>query len=646
MCALKAERMRRVLIVGTKDALPKTVDTLYATGTFHVVDFNERGDAIDIGSPLPGSESASSKLLKMMAVSKNLGLADESGGVGGRLPVERVRQELDGVLKRLEGELESAVQSRKDAESLLSEKRAELAALAPYHHVDFPLSSLRGHGELAIFHGKFRSDPEQGLAAVTDSYDIVRGDATIVLVDKKVEREASEILSKCGFTELPLPSSPGVPSDEARRLGAEIAILERDAQAVKARIAKLRAENDLFVLASMEELSITANKAETPLRFGAGRHSFLVDGWVPDGKLEALRARLSSCPDGVVDVLDLGWSGDEEPPIRLNNPAAARPIEMLIEMFSLPKYSEIDPTVLMLATFPIFYGLMLGDWGYGIVLVALSLSGAFAKLMGKLGMSGGAPGLSKILLYCGITSIAFGLIYDEFFGFELLHGWDLHFELLGIAFPVYRGEESMVGKMLIFCVYVGVVHLFIGYGIGLYNVRAEHGLKTAILEKGGWILTLVGLVVVLVTALNENMLSGGDIPLGNPMLLAGIATIIAGVIMTAMVEKINGILELPGLASNLLSYTRIFAIGLSSIGIALAFNEEMAMPAIESGGLGVVIGVLILILGHALNIALGIIGPLIQSLRLHYVEFFTKFYRGGGVKFNPLGIRRKHTKEA
>ena len=183
-----------------------------------------------------------------------------------------------------------------------------------------------------------------------------------------------------------------------------------------------------------------------------------------------------------------------------------------------------------------------------------------------------------------------------------------------------------------------------GYAIGVYNVRAEHGLRTAILEKGGWILTLVGLVMFAVTAL-PGLLDGSGLPMGNIVLLAGIAIMVTGIVMTAVVEKINGILDLPGLASNLLSYTRIFAIGLSSIGIALAFNEEMALPAIRGGGIGIILGILILVMGHGLNIALGIIGPLIQSLRLHYVEFFTKFYKGGGVKFNPLSIRRKHTKE-
>jgi V/A-type H+-transporting ATPase subunit I len=142
------------------------------------------------------------------------------------------------------------------------------------------------------------------------------------------------------------------------------------------------------------------------------------------------------------------------------------------------------------------------------------------------------------------------------------------------------------------------------------------------------------------------MIAGDGLQFTSTQAIAGLVILAVGVAMAFTVEGINTVLELPGLTGNLLSYTRIYAIGLSSVGIALAFNEYMAVPAIEAGGIGIIIGGLVLVAGHALNIGLGIIGPLIQTLRLHYVEFFTKFYKGGGVKFNPLNIRRKYTKEA
>jgi V/A-type H+-transporting ATPase subunit I len=643
---LQTERMKRVLVVGTMKALPSTIDVLYDVGAFHVIDFKDGGDTLEMGSPLPGSEEASAKLLKMMAVSQSLAIGDCGLGETSRLSPEKIACELDPAMAHLELEISSEVHARKEIAELLLDKRTTLSTLRPFSHLDFPISSLRGYASIAVFSGRFKTDPRMALSEVTDVFDVIDGEATLVIADKAMEREVADALARCGYTEMPLPPIDGMPSVEIQRLVSEIGILEDKLRAIDGRILSLREKNELFVLASIEELSIEANKAETPLRFGTGRHAFVVDGWIPVKDLARVKSELAANETGSVEVLDVGFEpAVDEPPIKLSNPKGARPMEMLIEMFSLPKYNEVDPTALMLITFPIFYGLMLGDWGYGIVLVALSISGAFKDLMGRLGMAGGAPGLNKILLYCGITSIAFGLVYDEFFGFELFHGWHIHFEFLGVSFPVYRAEESMVGAMLMFCVFIGVAHLLLGYAIGLYNVRAEHGLRTAILEKGGWILTLIGLVMFAVVAL-PNLLSGVGLPFDNMIMLSGIVLLVAGIIMTATVEKINGVLELPGLASNLLSYTRIFAIGLSSIGIALAFNEKMAMPAIEGGGAGIAVGVLILIMGHALNIGLGIIGPLIQSLRLHYVEFFTKFYKGGGVKFNPLSIRRKYTKEA
>jgi len=361
--------------------------------------------------------------------------------------------------------------------------------------------------------------------------------------------------------------------------------------------------------------------------------------------MKRLQEGVTGIKTGIAELIELDWdSKTEGPPIKQKNPRPARPMEMLMEMFSLPKYDEVDPTFLMFFTFPLFYGLMLGDMGYGIAILALVLSGAFTKLMKVLGMGGGAPGLTKILFYSGISTIIFGFLFDEFFGFEVL-GHHFEFSIMGIEFPVHRASPEVVGAMLLLCVYIGIAHLFIGYVLGFFTVKAEHGIKEAVLEKGGWLFVLAGFVIFSFAAL-PSLMHGTGLSFTSPPILAGLILLVIGLIMTYMVEGINSVLELPGLASNLLSYTRIYAIGLSSVGIAMAFNENMAMPAIEGGGAGVAIGIIILIMGHSLNLALGLMGPLIQTLRLHYVEFFSKFYIGGGEKYNPLRYRRKYTKEA
>jgi V/A-type H+-transporting ATPase subunit I len=634
--------MTRVLVMGTMDAIRETVDYLYGTQSFHVVDF-KRDEVHDIGTPLAEANEASAKLLKMMSVSSSLDVEEPS--TPQKVPVDKIRRELDAALTHMELEISAEMHARKGIEDLLSQKKAMLASISPFCELDFRLDLLTHLTSVAVLSGRLRGNPEGDLKAITDAYGMFNSqDITVVLIGKEHAEPAMKALSARGFAEVKIPQLDEVPADAMGRLNREITELEAKLAEVEGRLGKLKTANSQFITAALENLTIEANKAEAPLRFGTARFTFLIDAWVPTRQMETLRKGLAGIRSGAVDMVPIAAEeGEDSPPILMDNPKAARPMQMLLEMFSLPSYNEIDPALFMFVTFPLFYGLMLGDIGYGVVILILVLSGGLTKLMNRLGMSGGAPGLNKILLYCSISSIIFGFLFDEIFGFEIL-GHYFSFTLFDIHFPVHRGETEMVAPMLILCVWIGIGHLMLGYIAGFRNVWVQHGLKHAILEKGGWCLILVGLTLFAFSAM-PRLISGEGIQFNDPQAIAGIALLGTGVAMAFAVEGINTLLELPGLSGNLLSYTRIYAIGLSSIGIALAFNENLAMPAIESGGLGIIIGVAVLIGGHALNLALGIIGPLIQTLRLHYVEFFTKFYKGGGIKFNPLRYVRKHTKE-
>ncbi|MDD4307583.1 MAG: V-type ATP synthase subunit I [Thermoplasmata archaeon] len=639
---LKTERMTRVLVLGTMDSLTETVDYLYDSRSFHIVDFR-KDEVHDIGTPLPGADRASAKLLKMMSVSNSLELSPDDMPVTEKVHVDSINRELDAALSHLELEVSATLHSKKGVDALLHTKRAELAAIAPFSQLDFPLSLLSGSDHVTVYSGHVRGDPEAELKALTDACEVLRtGDVFILVISSAFSDAAMKILASHGFTEVRIPAISETPRAASERLSGEIRSLEARAADAEGRLEKLRKGNSQFIAAALEELTISANKAETPLQFGTARFTFIIDAWVPTKSVDALRAGLAKIDSGSVDMLPVQQEQADSPPILLNNSKAVAPMEMLLEMFSLPSYNEIDPAAFMFITFPLFYGLMLGDIGYGIVIMLLVLTGGLKKLMTKLGMAGGAPGLSKILLYCSITSIIFGFLFDETFGFEIMHHYGIHFEILGIHFPVVRMEA--LGPMLILCIWIGVAHLMLGYIAGFRNVWVQHGLKHAILEKGGWCLILAGLTLFAFSIVPA-MISGAGLQFTDPQAVAGLVIMFMGVGMAFAVEGINTVLELPGLTGNLLSYTRIYAIGLSSVGIALAFNEYMAVPAIEAGGIGIIIGVLVLVAGHALNIGLGIIGPLIQTLRLHYVEFFTKFYKGGGIKFNPLRYNRKHTKE-
>ncbi|MCK4968284.1 MAG: V-type ATP synthase subunit I, partial [Candidatus Aenigmarchaeota archaeon] len=291
-------------------------------------------------------------------------------------------------------------------------------------------------------------------------------------------------------------------------------------------------------------------------------------------------------------------------PTELENPKGVKPFEFFMGLYSLPKYTEVDPTFFMFLTFPLFFGFMLGDLGYGILTFII-----FWVIRSKINSKELKPVLS-VMMFASFMTAVFGYIFGEFFGAEHIFGYEMH--------PIFHRLHDPVG-LFTMSIIIGVVHVNMGLIIGFYNEFKSHGIKAALLEKASWMILQLGALAYV--TINSSV--GGVV-------------IIASIIMLAMGEGVKGILELPSILTNILSYARLMAVGLASAILALVVNE-MAGSAFSAGTFGIIMGAIILVAGHTIAILLGMLSPFIHSMRLHYVEFFLKFYQGGGKEYKPFG---------
>lgn len=672
------DQMDRILIVGSKDSMKKTIDVLYESETIHLIDFPAEEKGFSLGQPLPESSAASLKLLKLRALEKDLELA-EGEAPKKTISVIKVKSDHDSSITQLDGELASVVDSRAKAQTKLVELQNELKILEPFLNIDVPLELYRGYSSINVTTGFVRSDPTGPMKqASTDSDVLVAkgGKFIVAFYPKKDASEVQKVLAQCGFTEVPIPMGSGMPTERVKRIEVESVELEKVIDESSKKLEELREKFGDFINAADEQLSIEVQVAETPLRFGTTPHSFVVDGWVPHDKTEVMQKLLKEKVGETVfmDVLEtasrteshahdtqhiehVDYGSKEEIPTKQSNGKTVKKFEFLTEMISTPKYKEIDPTIVLAITFPLFFGLMIGDVGYGVAFLSLGALGLskckspeWRTIATMLFFGGLWATLFGMFLFGEALGMHFNPVWTEGatsaeypFGNEITWSWLLNYNLPHIGIF----SKLVDVKMLLFIsMMIGFAHLAIGFGLGFYNKSVRYGLKHAIMEKFSWLMILAGgwfLLIWLIDVLIQPIAWMG-FPLLSYYVFIGMGLIIPGTIMALIGEGGGALLELPGMMSNILSYTRLTAIGMSKAGLALAFNT-LAFSIIGFSGINVVFAIMVFVVGQLMVFILGIISAGMHSIRLHYVELFQKFYEGGGLKFNPLRIVRKWTSE-
>ena len=653
---LTPRQMSRLLIVASRDQLDPVIRELYRSHLFHIEDFvvdgREGYDGFSIGKPLPGAGEVSTDLVKVRTIENAFLIRSSEIEPTGKHLNEELRSKIEQELPTIEHELGELTGRRSRLEVTVKECEQKITELLPFTEIPMDMEIYRGYAGLTVLAGYVSK--EVNIPEPAEVY-ISAGKARrfMVAVFKNDRRsDVDRVLLEANFKAVTIPVETGMPRARIDACNEQVAQAKAEIDQINRRLDEIRDRHREFLVACEEILKADIERAEAPLRFATIGQTFVAEGWVPKDRAASLKDALNGATGGKIFVTDLTVGEHDPVPVEYDNPSFARPSQLLMDTYSRPKYTELDPTIMVSIVFPIFFGLIMGDVGYGILLLVLCL-GLRKFVKGEEGQQ-----LIVVLRNASISSIFFGVFYSEFLGFPMPWAYILPSRHLNIGGA--GGHGPNIPGLMMMAIWIGIVHITLGRVLGIVNhAQHDHGAHRtkAVLANVGWILMIWGSLFLIWSMvpmpLMPDLTGLPPVVMGlNVAALIGITALVVGIICIAR-ESALEIVELPTIFSHTLSYSRLVAVGLSGVAIAMVVNfiaiGMLIEPQLENitpiGVLLIIMGVLVFLLGHVMNMVLGIIGGSLHSVRLHYVEFFTKFYKGGGIKYSPFGFKRRFTED-
>ncbi|MGI6142877.1 MAG: V-type ATP synthase subunit I [bacterium] len=504
-----------------------------------------------------------------------------------------------------------------------------LADLAPYRELPVPLGEVGDTRRVSIKLGSVQAADLAGFqerlaeAAPETLVHVIAQDreqAFIFLIHLTGHPEVEKTLKECNWTALSVPENfTDTPAQCIAQLEEVMAGYEEERRQILAQVENVLAERPRL-MAYYDNLALRRDRLSVTSNFGSTGQAVLITGWVRAVDVSRLEKELNQVSKTATLIVTEPEEG-EVYPVALKNSPLVEPFEAVTNLYSTPNHREIDPTPALAPFFFVFFGIALGDAGYGILLSLLSLF-----LLKKLQPKGMGEQLIKLLCLGGVATLGFGILSGGWFG-----------DLLPLP-PLWFNPVDDPMKMLIVSLVLGVIHLYTGMGIQVYrSIKAGNALD-ALFDQGFWYLFLTGLPLLAFPSLQGA---------GKVLALVGAA----GLILTQgrhqknvfmkLISGVGSLYNVTGYLSDVLSYSRLLALGLAGGVIAVAINTMGRLVA-SAGVIGLVVMVLLLVGGHAFNLIISALGAFVHTSRLQYIEYFGKFFEGGGKAFTPFQIKTQY----
>lgn len=659
--------MKRLELYGLKNQRKAVLDLLQRRGVVEV------GTARSVEGGFSQSDTSqkqqeleqSSALLEQAVALVNQYAPSKKGVLSflaGRAPISQEEYETGGenapaFLEKAKG-LVALEKRLTDGDAQILRLEGQLESLQPWKALDIPLS-CKGTATTQVFLGAFSQEIDKAtlknqlaarLPQVTRlEVEILshqpQQSCAFVLCHKDDGSQVGEALRSLGFA-YPAVTSPLPPAQQAATLEEEIRKIRQEKEAIKQEILEQKDAREGMLLAA-DYYRAQGEKYKVLGELWQSPHVFYLTGYLPAAESNALIEELQGRFTLLAETADPG--PQEDPPVKLENGFFTAPMESVVSGYSLPGKHEIDPSAVMAFFYYILFGMMLSDAAYGLLMV-IGCSIALKKFQN---MEQSMRKMLRMFLFCGISTTMWGVLFGSYFGdcIPVIAETFFHREITIPALWFEPLSDPM--RLLIFSFGVGVLHLFTGLGVQFYQLAKQKKYADALYDVVFWYLLVGGLIVVLLsTEIFQNI---AELPFQVPGAVATAAGVLAGIgavgiVFTAGRESRNpvkrflkglyGLYNVSGYLSDILSYSRLLALGLATGVISTVFNQLGAM--LGGGVVGAIFFTVVFLIGHSMNMAINVLGAYVHTNRLQFVEFFGKFYEGGGRPYTPFATHTRH----